>query len=90
MGRTALVTGANSGIGYRTAQVLAERGARVLLAGRRPASLTEAARRLRASVPDARLETVELDLGDLAAIRDAAARSPRPRPSTSSSTTPAS
>ncbi|MFJ4616937.1 oxidoreductase [Streptomyces sp. NPDC088812] len=72
-GRTALITGANSGIGYRTAQVLAEHGARVLLAGRRPESLADAARRLRADVPGARLETVELDLGDLAAIREAAA-----------------
>lgn len=72
-GRTALITGANSGIGYRTAQALAEHGARVLLAGRRPASLAEAARRLRADVPGAHLQAVELDLGDLSAIRDAAA-----------------
>jgi NAD(P)-dependent dehydrogenase (short-subunit alcohol dehydrogenase family) len=72
-GRTALITGANSGIGYRTAQVLAEHGARILLAGRRPDSLADAARRLRADVPGARLETVELDLGDLVAIREAAA-----------------
>ncbi|CAL9475199.1 hypothetical protein SUDANB145_02910 [Streptomyces sp. enrichment culture] len=72
-GRTALITGANSGIGFRTARVLAERGARVLLAGRRPDSLADAARRLRAEVPGARPETVELDLGSLAAIREAAA-----------------
>ncbi|MFC8564776.1 oxidoreductase [Streptomyces sp. NPDC057245] len=73
LGRTALITGANSGIGYRTAQVLAEHGARILLAGRRPDSLVDAARRLRADVPGARLETVELDLGSLGAIREAAA-----------------
>ncbi|MEV8227114.1 oxidoreductase [Streptomyces sp. NPDC079167] len=73
VGRTALITGANSGIGYRTAQLLAEHGARVLLAGRRPDSLAEAVRRVRADVPGARLETVELDLGSLDAIREAAA-----------------
>ncbi|MFF3505598.1 oxidoreductase [Streptomyces sp. NPDC003247] len=73
LGRTALITGANSGIGYRTAQVLAEHGARVLLAGRRPDSLADAVRRLRADVPGAHLETVELDLGSLGAIREAAA-----------------
>ncbi len=72
-GRTALITGANSGIGYRTAQVLAQHGARVLLAGRNPESLAEAAARLRADIPGVRLKTVELDLGDLTAIRDAAA-----------------
>ncbi|MFJ4333604.1 MULTISPECIES: oxidoreductase [unclassified Streptomyces] len=72
-GRTALITGANSGIGFRTALILAQHSARVLLAGRRPDSLEEAAARLRAAVPTARLETVELDLGDLAAIRAAAA-----------------
>ncbi|WP_240796263.1 oxidoreductase [Streptomyces sp. RFCAC02] len=72
-GRTALITGANSGIGHRTARVLAERGARVLLAGRRPEPLADAARRLRADVPGARLETVEIDLADLGAIREAAA-----------------
>ncbi|ADH67374.1 MULTISPECIES: oxidoreductase [Nocardiopsis] len=72
-GRTALITGANSGIGYRTARALARHGARVLLTGRRPDALAEAAARLRGDVPGARLETVELDLGDLAAIRDAAA-----------------
>ncbi|MFD5013802.1 oxidoreductase [Streptomyces chartreusis] len=72
-GRTALITGANSGIGFRTAQVLAQHGARVLLAGRRPDSLAEAAARLHAAVPAARLETVELDLGNLAEIRATAA-----------------
>ncbi|MGW7515326.1 oxidoreductase [Streptomyces sp. NPDC054796] len=72
-GLTALITGANSGIGYRTAQVLAGHGARVLLAGRRPDSLADAARRLRTDVPGARLETMGLDLGDLTAIREAAA-----------------
>ncbi|MFI8950052.1 oxidoreductase [Streptomyces sp. NPDC053750] len=72
-GRTALITGANSGIGYRTALALARHGARILLAGRHPASLAEAARRLHDDVPGTRLETVELDLGDLTAIRDAAA-----------------
>ena len=35
-GRTVLVTGANSGLGLRTAEVLASRGARVLLGCRSP------------------------------------------------------
>ena len=42
-GRTILVTGANTGIGYEAARVLAERGARVLI-GCRSAQRAEAAR----------------------------------------------
>jgi NAD(P)-dependent dehydrogenase (short-subunit alcohol dehydrogenase family) len=46
-GRTALITGANSGIGLETARVLAQHGARVILAGRSQAKLDEAVALLR-------------------------------------------
>lgn len=72
-GRTALITGANSGIGLRTARVLAQHGARVLLAGRDRARLEAAAEEVRAETPDAELGTIGLDLGDLGSIRTAAA-----------------
>lgn len=66
-GRTVVVTGANSGIGLRTAQVLGRAGARVILACRS----TERGEPARASVPgDA--ELVRLDLADLASVRAAA------------------
>lgn len=71
-GRSALITGANSGIGLETARVLASRGARVILAGRSQRKLYEAATTIRNEVPDARLDTLVLDLGDLASIRSAA------------------
>ena len=43
-GRTALVTGANTGIGYHIAEMLADRGARVLM-GCRDLTKAEAARK---------------------------------------------
>ncbi|WP_424185023.1 oxidoreductase [Actinokineospora sp. G85] len=67
-GRTALVTGANSGLGLRTAQVLAAKGARVLLGVRSP---ERGAAALAAIDGDA--ELVHLDLADLASVRSAAA-----------------
>ncbi|MCG8926742.1 oxidoreductase [Lentzea sp. CC55] len=66
-GRTVLVTGANSGLGLRTAQVLAAKGAHVLM-GCRSVQRGEAARRtVRGSA-----EVLELDLADLGSVRTAA------------------
>lgn len=78
-GRTAVVTGANSGIGYVTARELARRGARVVLACRSEARGTEAGDRLAIEVPDADLEFVRLDLGDLGSVREFAAALPYER-----------
>ncbi len=71
-GRTALITGANSGIGMETARVLADGGARVILAGRDQARLDEAARAIRADSPRAGLRTLVLDLADLTSVAAAA------------------
>ncbi len=71
-GRTALITGAGSGIGRETALVLAAHGARVILAGRDEAKLNVAAGAIRAGTPAARLQTLVLDLSDLSSVRTAA------------------
>jgi NAD(P)-dependent dehydrogenase (short-subunit alcohol dehydrogenase family) len=71
-GRTAVVTGANSGLGFETARVLAERGAAVVLACRDPAKADEAAARISAQAPGARLSVIRLDLASLASVREAA------------------
>lgn len=72
-GRIALITGANSGIGFEAAKVLAVCGARVVLACRDEAKMDAAAARLRAAAPRAEIATLTVDLADLASIRAAAA-----------------
>src|SRR4051794_41679021 len=67
-GRTALVTGANSGLGLATAAALATAGAHVVLAVRDPARGEAAAAGLPGSV-----EVRRLDLADLASVRAFAA-----------------
>ncbi|SFW90726.1 oxidoreductase [Amycolatopsis australiensis] len=73
-GRTMLVTGANSGLGLRTAEVLAGKGARVLLACRSPERGAKALDIVKAAAAGARPELVPLDLSELASVRAAAAR----------------
>ena len=73
-GRRALVTGANSGIGFYAALELARRGATVILASRNAAKAETAAARIRAEVPQVALELLPLDLASLASVRDAANR----------------
>ncbi len=72
-GRTAVVTGPTlGGLGFHTALELARHGARVALAGRTPSKLDAAADAIGAEVPDASVDTLVLDLADLAAGRAAA------------------
>jgi dehydrogenase/reductase SDR family protein 13 len=72
-GRSFLVTGANTGIGKETARALAKRGARVTLAGRSEDKTRAAMADIAAETPAADLEFLRLDLGDLDAVRAAAA-----------------
>jgi NAD(P)-dependent dehydrogenase (short-subunit alcohol dehydrogenase family) len=73
-GRTAVVTGANSGLGLVAARELARAGADVVLACRNTAKGEAAAGAIAAEVPSARLEVSALDLADLGSVRDFAAR----------------
>ncbi|MRH90278.1 SDR family NAD(P)-dependent oxidoreductase [Nocardia sp. SYP-A9097] len=71
-GRTAIVTGASAGLGLETALRLAERGAKVVLACRNVEKAAAAADVIRASVPEAELPIVRVDLSSLASVREAA------------------
>ena len=68
-GKTALVTGANSGIGYQAALQLARHGAHVLLACRNAAKGQAALERLKREAPGAAAELVVVDMASLASIR---------------------
>lgn len=73
-GQTAFITGANSGLGQETARAMAARGAHVVLAGRDQAKLDEAVAAIFATVPNAQLDTITVDLASLESIRAATSR----------------
>ncbi len=68
-GRTAIITGANSGLGLSSAWELARHGAHVIMACRNTQKGEAAAAKIRADVPQASLEIRELDLASLASVR---------------------
>lgn len=72
-GHVAVVTGANSGIGFETARLLAEKGACVVLACRNLDRAAAACTAIRATAPEADLRAVRLDLADAASVGAAAA-----------------
>lgn len=68
-GKTALVTGANSGLGYEITLALAEKGAHVIMACRNLDKANQAAANIRKQVANAVLTIKELNLSDLASVR---------------------
>jgi len=72
-GRVALITGANSGIGFETARALAQHGAHVVLGCRNPQRAAEAAARIDTLSPRGTVESLRIDMGDLDSIAAATA-----------------
>lgn len=72
-GRTIVVTGGSTGIGYWACEQLAATGARIVIAARHAPKAREAIASIRARVPGAAVEHVPFDLTSLASIRDTAA-----------------
>lgn len=73
-GKTAFITGANSGLGQETARAMAARGAHIVMAGRDQGKLDEAMAAIHAEQPEAQLDTITLDLASLESIRAATSR----------------
>jgi NAD(P)-dependent dehydrogenase (short-subunit alcohol dehydrogenase family) len=73
-GRLAVVTGANSGIGWNTALELARAGAEVILTARTEAKGDDAVARIRRELPTAKVRFEKLDLASLRSVREFAAK----------------
>ena len=63
-GKTALITGSNSGLGYFTAKALAEKNCHVILACRTPEKSFATKNKLQKLIPQAQLSTVEIEMAD--------------------------
>ncbi len=73
-GKLAVVTGANSGIGWHTALELARAGSEVILAARTEGKGRDAVDRIRLQLPQARVRFEILDLASLHSVRAFAAK----------------
>ena len=68
-GKTFVITGANSGIGFTATRALAKKGATVVMAVRSVEKGQKALKTILAERPHARLEVMHLDLSDLASVK---------------------
>nr|POE62249.1 short-chain dehydrogenase/reductase trope [Quercus suber] len=71
-----LITGANSGIGYATSAILAHASENnhVIMAGRNPSKLDEAAKQIQATNPKGKLSSIVLDVNSRQSINTAASQ----------------
>ena len=72
-GKTAVVTGANSGLGLETTRALAGAGAQVVMACRNVGKGEHAAEQIRRDHPAARVQVMPLDLANLSSVESFAA-----------------
>lgn len=68
-GKVAIVTGANSGLGFETSKELARKGATTIMACRNMDKARAALAEIQAEIPNAPIELMQLDLADLASVR---------------------
>ena len=68
-GRIAIITGANSGLGYETSLALAQKGCRVIMACRSLNKANTACDSIKSNNPSGLVEVMQLDLNDLDAVK---------------------
>ena len=68
IGKVAVITGSNAGLGFHIASDLAGAGARVIMACRNETKAIEAANKIRMKSPRGTVETMTLDLADLSSV----------------------
>lgn len=68
-GKTVLITGANTGLGFQTALELAKKNAFVILAGRSEKKINQAIIDIKKDIPTAKLATGIVDLSDLKSVK---------------------
>ena len=73
-GKVAVITGANSGLGFEASRELARKGATVVMAARSMEKGQAAVDRITAEIPGAAIELRQLDLGSLDSVRAFAAQ----------------
>ena len=71
-GKTFVITGGNSGIGFEAARMLGARGGRVVILCRNPKKASDAIDALTRAAPEGGFETATLDLSDLTSVRNCA------------------
>ena len=77
VGKTVIVTGANTGIGYHMVKALASKGANVIMACRNLDKANTARTKILQAVPEASIAVEELDLANLGNIESFGQRSRR-------------
>ncbi|MFH0758439.1 MAG: oxidoreductase [Bacteroidota bacterium] len=69
-GKTVVVTGGNSGLGYESVKAFAGKGAEVVLASRSAEKGEEARTAILKDLPEGKIRVMQLDLGDLESVRN--------------------
>lgn len=69
-GKTILITGANSGLGYEAAKILGKKGAHVVMTARNLQKGNEALKAIKKEEPKAKIDLLSLDLADFHSIRN--------------------